>query len=122
MRGIVFFCRQAAGTNFWNLYDYDLPFAHNHNLSHIFVKKSHLSYLSMERNLQIQLIAWKNKPNRLPLILRGARQVGKTYLMKWLGQTHFQDVAYFNFDERPELRQFFQMHKDVDRITQSLVV
>lgn len=76
----------------------------------------------MERNLQTQLIAWKNKPNRLPLILRGARQVGKTYLMKWLGQTHFQDVAYFNFDERPELRQFFQMHKDVDRITQSLAL
>jgi predicted AAA+ superfamily ATPase len=57
----------------------------------------------MDRALQGQLTEWKNKPNRLPLLLQGARQVGKTHLMKWFGQHHFQQSAYFNFDERPEL-------------------
>jgi predicted AAA+ superfamily ATPase len=57
----------------------------------------------MERSLQQTLIAWKNQPNRLPLILQGARQVGKTYIMKWFGQQEFERFAYFNFDERPEL-------------------
>ncbi len=71
----------------------------------------------MERDLQYALLAWKNRAGRLPLIIQGARQVGKTYLMKWLGERHFQRFAYFNFDERPELCAFFQSNKDVDRIT-----
>lgn len=73
----------------------------------------------MERALQKVLQSWKNSPNRLPLIIQGARQVGKTYLMKWFGQTQFKNYAYFNFDERPELRDFFK-NKDVDRIISSL--
>jgi predicted AAA+ superfamily ATPase len=71
----------------------------------------------VERDLQYALLAWKNRAGRLPLIIQGARQVGKTYLMKWLGERHFQRFAYFNFDERPELCAFFQSNKDVDRIT-----
>ena len=43
----------------------------------------------MERALQVALEQWKNTPGRLPLIIQGARQVGKTYLMKWFGQHHF---------------------------------
>jgi uncharacterized protein len=74
----------------------------------------------MERCLQKDLIKWKSKANRLPLIIQGARQVGKTYLMKWLGETHFNKYAYFNFDERPELKEFFELNKDVDRITSAL--
>lgn len=74
----------------------------------------------MERRLQKDLIKWKSKANRLPLIIQGARQVGKTYLMKWLGETHFNKYAYFNFDERPELKEFFELNKDVDRITSAL--
>jgi uncharacterized protein len=74
----------------------------------------------MERWLQNALFSWKNDPNRLPLIIQGARQVGKTYLMKWFGQTQFEKYAYFNFDERPELKEFFQLNKDVDRISNSL--
>jgi len=74
----------------------------------------------MKRALHTALVNWKNAPNRLPLIIQGARQVGKTYLMKWFGQTHFDSFAYFNFDERPELNDFFNKNKDVDRILHSL--
>jgi hypothetical protein len=74
----------------------------------------------MERTLQSELQSWQKQVNRLPLIIQGARQVGKTYLMKWFGRTHFQQYAYFNFDERPELKDFFIANKDVDRIINSL--
>jgi predicted AAA+ superfamily ATPase len=73
----------------------------------------------MERNLQLQLIKWKNKTERLPLILQGARQVGKTYLMRWFGEHSFSQFIYFNFDERPELKDFFQKNKDTHRILES---
>lgn len=74
----------------------------------------------MERALQFALDNWKNSANRLPLIIQGARQVGKTYLMKWFGQHHFRAYVYFNFDERPELNDFFTANKDVNRILDSL--
>lgn len=74
----------------------------------------------MERDLQASLENWKNATLRLPLIIQGARQVGKTYLMKWFGQNHFNNFAYFNFDERPELKDFFSINKDVNRILDSL--
>jgi len=74
----------------------------------------------MKRGIESKLIHWKDQPFRLPLIIRGARQVGKTYMMKWFGETHFQKLAYFNFDERPELNQFFETNKDVKRILNSL--
>lgn len=74
----------------------------------------------MERALQVALDNWKNSAGRLPLIIQGARQVGKTYLMKWFGQHHFDKFAYFNFDERPELNDFFTANKDVNRILDSL--
>ena len=74
----------------------------------------------MERAIQSQLVAWKNRSSKLPLIIRGARQVGKTYMMKWLGENHFPKWVYFNFDERPEIKQFFENNKDVNRILGSL--
>lgn len=74
----------------------------------------------MERLIQKDLIAWADNPSRLPLILQGARQVGKTYLMNWLGKNHFEYSVYFSFDERPELGDFFRMNKDVNRIVESL--
>jgi predicted AAA+ superfamily ATPase len=74
----------------------------------------------MERQLQKDLLVWKKKPSRLPLIIRGARQVGKTYIMKWLGKNHFEQFAYFNFDERPEIKEFFKTNKHVDSIVEML--
>lgn len=67
-----------------------------------------------------KLIAWKNSPNRKPLILQGARQVGKTWLLKSFGESNFDAIAYFNFDGKPELKQFFETTKDPKRIIQNL--
>ena len=47
----------------------------------------------MERDLQVALVRWKNTPGRLPLIIQGARQVGKTYLLKWFGHHQFDAYA-----------------------------
>ncbi len=76
--------------------------------------------MQFKRHLETNLLEWKNSTNRKPLVLNGARQVGKTYLMKWLGKNHFQDFAYFNFDEKPELKQFFENTKDVAQIIENL--
>jgi uncharacterized protein len=54
------------------------------------------------------------------LILQGARQVGKTWLLTHFGASEFDNVAYFNFEEQPDLKQFFANTKDVPRIVQNL--
>ncbi len=76
----------------------------------------------MKRTILTQLLNWKNSPYRKPLILKGARQVGKTWALKELGRLHYENTAYFNFDENPEHKQFFEMTKDVDRILQNLML
>ena len=76
----------------------------------------------MQRNIEKHLVQWKWKRGRLPLIVRGARQVGKTHSMKWLGENHYARMAYFNFDERPDLRGIFAVGKDVDRIVKQLAI
>ena len=50
----------------------------------------------MQRELLQNLIIWKNKADRKPLIIRGARQVGKTWLMKEFGKSHYKNIAYVN--------------------------
>ena len=65
----------------------------------------------MKRFAMQSLINWKNDPERKPLILRGARQVGKTWLMKEFGQTCYPNYVYFNFDEEDELKSIFQRTK-----------
>ncbi len=52
----------------------------------------------MQRADYSKLIAWKVKNDRKPMIIQGARQVGKTWLMKSFGQTEFERTAYFNFE------------------------
>lgn len=61
----------------------------------------------MERTVYQQLYAWKNKDNRKPLILNGARQVGKTWLLKEFGKHEYDNVAYINCDETVEMKQAF---------------
>ena len=53
----------------------------------------------MKRSAFSELIKWKNNPERKPLVIRGARQVGKTWLMKEFGQNCYESFVYFNFDE-----------------------
>ena len=52
----------------------------------------------MERLVFKQFASWKNKRRRKPLLVAGVRQCGKTYLIKYFGETEFEDMAYFNFD------------------------
>ena len=61
----------------------------------------------MYRKIMRYLEAWKNSPHRKPLILQGARQVGKTYAVPEFGRTHYDNVAYFNFETSPRLAQTF---------------
>lgn len=76
----------------------------------------------MERLIMHKLLDWKNSPYRKPLILKGVRQVGKTWVLKEFGKRYYANVAYFNFDENEEYKQFFETTKDVDRILQNLML
>lgn len=69
-----------------------------------------------------KLVEWKKSPYRKPLILKGVRQVGKTWILKEFGERCYENTAYFNFDENEEYRQFFETTKDVDRILQNLML
>lgn len=61
----------------------------------------------MERYLMQELLKWKNEPGRKPLIIRGARQVGKTWIMKEFGRTSFRDVIYINFEQNQHIHTLF---------------
>lgn len=74
----------------------------------------------MERFIMKKLIEWKNSKYRKPLILKGARQVGKTYILKQFGKENYQDVAYFNFDHDENLYNLFINTKDPKRILEQL--
>lgn len=74
----------------------------------------------MYRKIMEKLIAWKNDKDRKPLILRGARQVGKTYIIKQFGQENYDGVAYFNFDHDTQLYNMFENTKDPVRILEQL--
>lgn len=70
----------------------------------------------MKRFALESLKEWKEKPNRKPLIIRGARQVGKTWLMKEFGKTFFEKVAYVNFDSNTRMQQVFDGEINIERI------
>lgn len=70
----------------------------------------------MKRTLYSPLIDWKNAPNRKPLILQGARQVGKTWLMKEFGKNEFEQVVYLNFESSERLKSIFVSDFDIKRI------
>lgn len=76
----------------------------------------------MKRFILDKLLSWKKTSYRKPLILKGVRQVGKTWILKEFGRQFYDNVAYFNFDENPELKQFFQITKDPNRILQNLML
>lgn len=74
----------------------------------------------MKRKIIGQLKSWKENPERKPLILLGARQVGKTWVMKHFGQTEFQNVAYINCDEEPLAKELFAADYNIPRILLTL--
>lgn len=76
----------------------------------------------MERLIMNDLKKWKESRYRKPLILKGVRQVGKTWALKEFGKRFYKNTAYFNFDEHTEYKQFFETTKDVGRILQNLML
>ena len=74
----------------------------------------------MERFLMDRLADWKDRPRRKPLILNGARQVGKTWLLKEFGRSHFENVAYVNLDDNPRMREQFDLGYDISRIISAI--
>lgn len=70
----------------------------------------------MERYLMEQLVAWKSKANRKPLILNGARQVGKTWLLKEFGKREFDNVAYVSLDSNQAASALFDEGFDAQRV------
>lgn len=74
----------------------------------------------MKRLAMQDLLNWKSSEDRKPLILKGARQVGKTWLMKEFGKKHYDNYVYFNFDEEDDLKSIFQTNKNPFRIIELL--
>lgn len=74
----------------------------------------------MERKIVAKLREWKNSPNRKPLILAGARQVGKTYILKEFGRKEYENVAYINCDHNEQARSLFSNGYDIKRIIMAI--
>ena len=74
----------------------------------------------MYRYIKEKLIEWKNSEYRKPLILKGARQVGKTYILKEFGKENYEGIAYFNFDHDEDLYNLFNNTKNPKRILEQL--
>jgi len=78
--------------------------------------------MHMLRQVINDLILWKNRPDRKPLLLRGARQVGKTWLMREFGRLHFDKVAYINFDDNQRMAALFNGDLNIKRLITSLQI
>ena len=74
----------------------------------------------MERTALQQLIKWKEQPHRKPLIVRGARQTGKTWLIKEFGKRAFKETVYINFENEPRFKSLFESDYDTSRIISTL--
>lgn len=74
----------------------------------------------MKRFIIEKLVEWKNSKYRKPLILKGARQIGKTYILKEFGKEYYEGVAYFNFDHDEDLYNIFENTKEPKRILEQL--
>lgn len=76
----------------------------------------------VERLLYKDLLKWKDSKDRKPLILKGVRQCGKTWLLKEFGKNNYENVAYFNFEGNESLQERFNENLDVSRIIEELSI
>lgn len=74
----------------------------------------------MKRKIYQQLLKWKENKDRKPLMLLGARQVGKTWIMQHFGEREYHKVAYVNCDDEPRMKQLFDLDYDINRILMTL--
>lgn len=76
----------------------------------------------MYREKLKELELWKNSSDRKPLIIRGARQVGKTWIMQEFGNKNYEKVAYINFDGNERMERLFQGDFDIERLIEGLKI
>ena len=76
----------------------------------------------MKRDLYDNLIQWKNNPHRKPLVVQGARQVGKTYLIEEFGKNEFDNCIILNCDKDPRIRDVFENGFRTDRMISDISV
>jgi len=76
----------------------------------------------MKRKAMDELLDWKNASNRKPMIIKGARQVGKTWLMREFGKQFFSNSAYINFDQNDRMKSLFSGDFSPNRILQGLSI
>ena len=76
--------------------------------------------MPMKRKIMNRLLEWKQEEQRKPLLLKGVRQVGKTYLLKEFGRLHFPQYHYFNFEKEPHLAKIFEPDLVPQRILNEL--
>ena len=78
--------------------------------------------MRIKRDIINQFKAWKEVPNRKPILLKGARQIGKTWAMETFGKECFKYCVKFDFDRHPELKSVFQVSKDPQRLIKELTL
>lgn len=76
----------------------------------------------MKRDIYANLKDWKESPDRKPLLLKGTRQVGKTYILKEFGRSEYEDLFYLNFEENPELDNLFSRSLEPGRLIDLLAI
>ena len=76
--------------------------------------------MELYRSIIEELKGWKSRPDRKPLVLKGARQTGKTWILEHFGRTEFEHVASFNFDKDESLYEIFENTKVPERIIAQL--
>ena len=76
----------------------------------------------MERSGLRELVLWKGSENRKPLVIRGARQVGKTWLLKTFGKLEYENCAYINFEGNTAIKELFQADFDIQRILMAIQI
>ena len=76
----------------------------------------------MKRAAMVELYKWKKNINRKPLIIRGARQVGKTWLMKEFGRTDYRETVYINFENNAQMEELFSIDFNITRLILGLEI
>lgn len=72
--------------------------------------------MALKRKIESQFVDWKNNPNRLPLVVKGVRQCGKTFSVLEFARKHYEHVVYLNFFENPGFGSAFDDALNVDRM------
>lgn len=76
----------------------------------------------MERKIENKILKWKNSSKRMPLIIKGARQIGKTYTALMIGKKYYKNTVYFNMEDSQGLVSIFEKDFDIERIITELSI